>query len=353
MDFSNVPPSANQGTYGPYRRPPFLSAEQQNTDSTGSADSLMTQVPLPYHLSQNMSQYYLQQPAPWSTPQINLGSTMAPLSPYQAVSNLNPASGSFVPAGLPPPTYTNTPMTSSTQSFDSQSPYQSQGWFSNNGGVPSGDTSFSSGSTQPASQVDNMAYQASREHGAATALQFQQGFQGANSQYGFVLPSGPQLQQVNGQYAPAGPHQSHSYQQGSVHEGAQMRGPLTNPPEFRTYPNLPNGPHAYTNYGMSPFGGMGSNEYNPYTGAVGQMGSYAASSDASPAMSYAGNQNSPLQNFRAMVYNDGDGQGRCPSILNSSSLFPRNFPLSWRFVSRNHYFQIQMLLRRLLLTRRT
>jgi hypothetical protein len=49
------------GGCAPFHLPQHLGYNsQQSTDSTGSQDSLMTQVPLPYHLPQDHSAYYSQ-----------------------------------------------------------------------------------------------------------------------------------------------------------------------------------------------------------------------------------------------------------------------------------------------------
>jgi hypothetical protein len=103
--------------------PQYLTETEPSTDSTGSADSILTQVPLPYHMSANTSfgaqaSYgttqdlnasfgNLQiggQATAFATPELPSTSTFGymPQGGGQGTTSLNPTSTPYVPAGFPP-----------------------------------------------------------------------------------------------------------------------------------------------------------------------------------------------------------------------------------------------------------
>jgi len=104
-----------------------------STDSTSSCDSLMTQIPHPFHSPQDHQQAYSFVPhsEPYTTPTIIQDPTMQPFPPNQQLStpSLNPTSAAYVP-------------NSYQQSFGSTSSFPSQntdslGNFSRNGSIGS------------------------------------------------------------------------------------------------------------------------------------------------------------------------------------------------------------------------
>ena len=110
--------------------PHYISYEQQSssTGSSGSQDSVITQVPLPYHLPQdhpyNQEVNYappIEGTTDWATPILPQSSTFTfPPRAQGPNMSLNPTSSPYVPSGLLPATAGPTPLTlQQLQQFDS------------------------------------------------------------------------------------------------------------------------------------------------------------------------------------------------------------------------------------------
>lgn len=105
-------PTAKNLFAGRNALPPYMAPEHQHTNSSGSQDSILTQIPLPYHMAEGQyahgGNYYAPAPAmqsnePFATPDIPSHATFESYGQARSTP-LNPNSPPYVPpgSGYPP-----------------------------------------------------------------------------------------------------------------------------------------------------------------------------------------------------------------------------------------------------------
>ncbi len=159
--------------FAPAPIPQYITSEQQQSgDSTGSQDSVKTQIPLPYYLpndaSHSQSQSYVTTASsgqqignitrPWGTPDLSGTATFESVrgGASRFSRSLNPTSAPYVPPGYPPTSQSYGPNASMT------SPYPQPA-------AQIGETSYQSANPYPQGQVGG-GVQLQNSYGGASTM---------------------------------------------------------------------------------------------------------------------------------------------------------------------------------------
>lgn len=248
--------------------PDYIAYEQhQSTDSSGSQDSVMTQVPLPYHLpndhTYNQDFNYIPQiesTTDWNTPIIPSTSTFTfPPRQGSMAKSLNPSSSPYVPSGYTPSIAGPVP-----QSFQ-----------------------------QPMQQFDNNGFMRS---GVMAQPNQQQGQQIGMQQYQSGNSFRPQV-------------------------NMQLGGPVGGTsPQFQS--SFPATQGLYGHYGA--MGGMnaGMNEFNPYNAGLAHMSPYGSNAVVLPDQGYG--MMSFNSNYQSMPYGSAAAGGLNQPSYNPMHAGPNN-----------------------------